>query len=139
MEGFILPQSLLQILDMGGVVLPPPPPPGHIGFKIPRLEYGWRNFKNIVVSNTRNRLKLSNLVGENFEIYAGLKMLKMYLNRPPWLEKILKYVSQERQEIHYSHDTQIFLNKFLQIQGFQGQHLKFKVFQCFQGLVVTMF
>ena len=38
----------------------------------------------------KNTLKLSTMVGENFEIYSS-QVDKKYLNRPPWLEKILKY------------------------------------------------
>ena len=39
---------------------------------------------------TKNALKLYTMVGENFEVYL-LKLLKMYFNCPPWLERILKF------------------------------------------------
>ena len=50
----------------------------------------------------KNALNLSTMVGENFEIYLS-QMVKMHLNYPPLLEKILKFTCHKLLKMHLNY------------------------------------
>ena len=50
------------------------------------------NFEIYFSQMANNDLKLSTMGGENFEMYIT-QILKIILNYPPWLGKVLKFTS----------------------------------------------
>ena len=63
----------------------------------------------------KNAFKLSTMVGENFE-FTHFNWLKMHLNYPPWLEKILEFTHLKWLKMHLNYPP--WLEKILEFTHF---------------------
>ena len=82
----------------------------------------------------KNDVKLSTMVGENFEI-TFIKWLKMILNFPPWFEKILKFTTLKQLKMIFSWDNlKILFEFFADLCKISHLHTKFCSFSVSAGV-----